>query len=148
MAIVTLNPMLQSVSGRLGNIVFYHRYGKEYARVYVKPFNPDTESQRFIRKTFGSAVKSWQELPFTEKDKYKRKARRLAMSGYNLFISLYMKDNITLKNTGQAEPGLLIASSGYPQSIIKASCSVSVPISLKSSLNYPLMHPFPSYGTG
>ena len=91
MAKVELNPLIKSLHGRAGNIVFYNRYGKTYARLFVVPCNPDTEAQRKIRHAFGDAVKTWQSMSCEQKCRYNRKARYLNMSGYNLFISCYMK---------------------------------------------------------
>jgi hypothetical protein len=94
MAIVTLNPIISSVKNRRGNEVFYRRFDKQFARSYVIPRNPDTIAQRGIRKTFADAVKSWQALTSEEKYKFTRKARSLQMSGYNLYISKFMKEHI------------------------------------------------------
>jgi len=148
MANVKLSPFLQSVSGRLGKIVLYNIKGREYARVYVKPSNPDTESQRFIRKTFGSAVKSWQELSLSEKEKYNRKARRLSMSGYNLFISGFMKDNISREDTDAGHKNIFMASCKHSHSTMKACCSVPSSYFLKSSRDHSIMRVFNGSGAG
>jgi hypothetical protein len=95
MARIIPGPHLQSIKGRIGNIVFYSYYDRGYARIYVKPENPGTIGQITIRRTFGDAVRSWQKLDPEEKNKYNKKARRLPMSGYNLYISDYMKKRIT-----------------------------------------------------
>ncbi len=58
------------------------------------PRNPDTAAQRDIRRTFADTVKSWQALTGEEKYKFMRKARSLQMSGYNLYISEFMKERI------------------------------------------------------
>ena len=97
MATVKLDALYKSVNGRLGNYVFYNRYDKLFARTHIIPQNPDTGEQRIVRKTFGNAVRSWQRLKDEEKNKYNKKARRLNISGYNLYISGYMKENITMK---------------------------------------------------
>jgi hypothetical protein len=94
MATATLNPVLTSISGRIGSVVFYSRYNKQCIRQYVIPRNPDTIAQRSNRQSFANAVKSWQALTEKEKNKYNRKASNLNMSGYNLYISDFMKDYI------------------------------------------------------
>jgi len=81
------------MKGRIGGIVFYNNNDMLYARIKAIPANPDTEEQRIVRKTFGDAVRSWQSLPIEDKQKYNKKARRLSKKGYNLYISLYMKNN-------------------------------------------------------
>ena len=95
MATATLNPLLRSISGRIGNVVFYRRHNKQCIRLYVVPRNPDTLLQRNVRRSFADAVKSWQSLTDEEKYKFTRKARRTHMSGYNLFISEFIKESIS-----------------------------------------------------
>ena len=95
MATAALNPLLCGISGRVGNIVFYTRLGRQCIRVHVIPRNPNTPAQRNMRCTFADAVKSWQGLSAEKKYEFSRKARSLSMSGYNLFISEYMKANYT-----------------------------------------------------
>ena len=97
MATVTLNPLFESVSGRIGNAVFYRRGNTQCVRGYVVPGNPDTVLQRKTRAAFGSAVKSWQKMTSEEKYAYTRKARNLGMSGYNLFISAYIKGRMAVQ---------------------------------------------------
>jgi len=82
---------IASSGGRMGDIVFYSFYDRQYARLYCKPVDPKTVEQKIIRKTFGDAVRSWQALSPEEQYKYNKKARRLPMTGYNLYISNYMK---------------------------------------------------------
>ncbi len=98
MATATPNILINSIRGRIGNVVFYTRRGRQCVRVHVIPRNPDTEAQRVVRRAFGDAVRSWQAMSPDEQYTYTRKARHLNMSGYNLFISGYMilKQNRTL----------------------------------------------------
>lgn len=94
MAKVRLNPAFDSIHGRIGKIIHYNRKGVQYARSYAVPRNPDTPAQRRNRKTFAEAVKLWQGLSPEEKHRYNRKAMKLTMNGYNLFISLHLKENL------------------------------------------------------
>jgi len=126
MASIELDPMFNAVSGRLGNIVLYNRYDQQYARIYSMPVNPGTDGQRLIRRTFGDAVRSWQELTQPEKDKYNKKARRLPMSGYNLYISGYMKENIM--NAGFYKAPIKLSHSTQ-----RACASVATPFYLNNS---------------
>ena len=93
MATVRLNPAFDSVHGKIGKIVHYNRNGIQCARSYAVPRNPDTPAQRENRKSFAEAVKLWQALSPEEKYRYNRNARKLRISGYNLFISLYLKEH-------------------------------------------------------
>ncbi len=94
MASVILNPMFTGMSGRTGNMVFFKRYGRQYARAYVSPRNPDTEDQRINRKIFKEAVHAWQKLDESIKILYRKKAEGKSLSGYNLFISQHMKQAV------------------------------------------------------
>ncbi len=94
MAIIELNSLIMLISGRWGNIVFYPRNGKQCIRRHVVPKNPDTEDQRAVRYTFADAVKSWQLLAEEEKAVFNKKALKLNMSGYNLYISGFMKKRV------------------------------------------------------
>jgi len=91
MATATANILINSISGRIGNVVFYTNRGRQCVRSHVIPRNPDTVAQRIVRRAFGDAVRSWQAMTQDEKHEYIRKARYLNMSGYNLYISKYMK---------------------------------------------------------
>ena len=94
MAKAELNPMFISLRGNLGNLIHYRRYGILCVRSRITPKNPDTPAQRMNRRTFADAVKSWQVLPLSEKDLYNRRARKKPLSGYNLFVSEYLKENL------------------------------------------------------
>ena len=90
MATAILNPMFESISGRIGNAVFYRRGNRQCIRTYAVPNNPGTVLQREVRRSFAIAVKSWQKMTPDERYAYTRKARRMNMSGYNLFISFFI----------------------------------------------------------
>jgi hypothetical protein len=100
MAYVILNPIINSLSGRIGNLVFYSSDGREYARSYVKPRNPDTPAQRANRGLFRNAMKAWQALSAFDRAAYNRRAGRLGMTGHNLYIRKYM---LAHANTGSSE---------------------------------------------
>lgn len=91
MADIILNPIISSVSGRLGNIVFFTRYGKQYARIYVTPHNRNSEKQRRRRRLFAEAVRMWHQLTLKEKNKISGIAQLKGRCGYHLYISEYMK---------------------------------------------------------
>lgn len=129
MAIVDLAAPFQSFSGALGNMVLYNIDGREYARARVKPFNPDTEAQRGVRRAFGDAVRAWQQLSVEEKGKWRRLARKLHARGYNLFISRYLRLNI-----GSATRSLE-GNRCLPQ-VMRTDPSVSTALNLSSS-HYP-----------
>jgi hypothetical protein len=126
MAIVTLNPLIISMSGRCGSFVFYRRHGKNCIRIHVIPRNPDTERQRTVRYAFAEAVKTWQSMNRDEKEKYIIRAHSLPMSGYNLFISEYMKKPVS----GDMKP--VPAQTSFPEYIKPAGNTLRLP-----SVSYP-----------
>ena len=87
MAKAGFDPMFNSMTGKTGDSVYYRRHGRLYARRYVKPRNPGTESQVINRAAFSRAVRQWRELPAETRDWYNYRTANLPMNGMNLFIS-------------------------------------------------------------
>lgn len=58
---------------------------------YYVPYNPRTATQQAWRSNFADAVSSWQSLTDTEKEKYNEKAKGNSLSGFNLYISEYLR---------------------------------------------------------
>ena len=92
MAKAFLNEHFKSIHGHIGGIVFYNINGIQYVRSHSIPYNPKTLSQQKNRGTFAAAVKQWQVLKPEERYVYKQMARYKPFSGYNLFISMKMKE--------------------------------------------------------
>jgi len=77
-------------SGRIGKKMIASSWkGHEYIRTYVKPHNPNTENQRMARGQFAAAVEAWQGFSSVQHKFYDKIAA--GMSGFNLFISRYVK---------------------------------------------------------
>jgi hypothetical protein len=127
--IVELNPMVKSVRGRLGNTVFYNWHGLQCARAYCIPRNPDTMEQRKTRGRFADAVHAWQLLDDVEKHLWRRRAARMRMSGYNLFISGHMKMNAgdCFNPAKTRNDSSHKCSLSYPSSVPSITRSVSDP---------------------
>jgi len=99
-----LNPSFTALNGRVGGVVFYSHHNKTFFRSYIKPRNPDTPAQRKNRGLFRDAMKAWQNLSPFDRDTFRRRARRLGMTGHNLFISLHMRAHRMDKGT-EVAPG-------------------------------------------
>lgn len=56
-----------------------------------RPTNPQTEEQQENRTLFAQAIEAWQDLTTEQKANYNQKASRYSRTGYNFFISEYMK---------------------------------------------------------
>jgi len=102
MAEVFLNPAFTALSGRAGNIVFYSYGQRTFFRSYVVPRNPGTPAQRANRGLFRDAMKAWQALSSFDRDTFSRRARRLGMTGHNLFISRYMASKMGDSGSGDS----------------------------------------------
>jgi hypothetical protein len=128
MATVVLNPLFTALNGRIGSMVFYTIKGKVYARSYVIPRNPDSVAQRKNRGLFRDAMKAWQLLSSYDKSVFARMARRLDMTGHNLFISRYMLLHRDYDGNRGSEPEVnenIPALSRYFSSFYPAGHSVS-----------------------
>jgi len=91
MATAQLNPVINSVSGSVGALVFYERRGKTIMRAHIIPPNPKTPAQQKNRSRFRDAMLSWQGLSAHEKASCNATALKLGMTGHNLYISRFMK---------------------------------------------------------
>jgi len=91
MATAQLNPVITSLSGGVGNLVFYKRYGRTVMRTWIMPPNPRTVKQQSNRARFAQAMAAWQGLRADDKALYNARAKKLRITGHNLFISRYMK---------------------------------------------------------
>lgn len=99
------NSLFRSIRGRVGDLVFYERNGKQCVRRYVTPHNPDTKAQKKARTSLSDAVAAWQALSPEEKNSWNKKASRKKRKGYNVFISEFTKDEFKSQHslTEQAE---------------------------------------------
>ena len=140
MAIATLHPMFRSISGRVGGVVFYSYNEVTYFRAYVVPRNPDTSAQRSNRRLFARAMRAWQELSLFDKGSFNRRARRLGMTGHNLFISRYMArrapscaEEPSPEPPGQASPGGFTARSAFSSPVHSIGRSVVHPVTVRDT---------------
>ncbi len=117
MAKVKLHPYLRTAHGGMGDLVFYRRYGKIYIKARTIPANPRTEPQVKCRGNFGGGVKAWQVLPEEEKALYRNRAKRKRKSGYNLFMSEYLRgiapgSPVTPSGNGGTGDAVVVSASG------------------------------------
>lgn len=124
MAKAELRSNFEKLHGRAGNYINYYVKGRQLVRSYAVPRNPRTAAQQKNRCTFAAAVKSWQELSPEQKMFYNRKTKNKPYSGYNLYISIIMKDE-SLPVAGAARSRIMDRSFHVP-GIIRIN-SVSIP---------------------
>lgn len=65
--------------------------GNQYSKRYVVPTNPRTVLQQAQRGKFAQAVSAWQALSPADKQTFRQMAKSLPMTGFNLFVSNYLK---------------------------------------------------------
>jgi len=65
-------------------------YRTSRMRAY-RPTNPQTVPQELTRSNFADAMSSWGGLTPEEQAPYNKRARRLKMSGYNLYVREYLQ---------------------------------------------------------
>jgi hypothetical protein len=59
MAKVIMPLLSGEVHGKVGDIVFFRRYGMQLARMRTKPSNPQTEKQMAVRQNLSGLSKLW-----------------------------------------------------------------------------------------
>jgi hypothetical protein len=59
MAKVVMPLLSGEVHGKVGDIVFFKRYGMQLARMRTKPSNPKTEKQMAVRTNLSGLSKLW-----------------------------------------------------------------------------------------
>jgi len=137
MAKVKFRSPIQSIHGRIGNIIFYTVNGNNYARSWSIPKNPKTDAQQKNRVNFADAVKLWQELTDAEKAEYNRMAAGKPLSGYNLFISIKMKnispEVLKVSQSGQVKECYIYTP--YLQAVTSVSAPESMFLNKKYRLN-------------
>ncbi|PKL16225.1 MAG: hypothetical protein CVV49_17340 [Spirochaetae bacterium HGW-Spirochaetae-5] len=133
MAKVKPASFINSIHGRIGNIIFYNVNGSQYARSYTIPANPRTEEQQNNRMRFADAVKLWQQLSDEEKSVFNTRAEGTPLSGYNLFISVTLK-GITQETETSAER-IYIAVKLPPAILQRADTSVIAGLYIPLSFN-------------
>lgn len=84
------NRVIQRVRPGLGNISNGDKWDLQ-DRALVSPAVPPTPAQLARRAQFAAAVAAWQAMSLEQQKKYKERAHARAISGFNLFLSEYMK---------------------------------------------------------
>ena len=115
-----------SASGQLAKTLIYADWkGIDYAKQYVIPANPKTEDQQEQRGFFNSAIEAWHVDGYTEEDvtawNLYALAQKMAASGFNIFVRLYVLAKVAVKTWG-ALTDCLIAS------ITASGCEVTIDV--------------------
>jgi len=81
------------ISGTIGKkFTYYISHGNQLKRRWIIPPNPNTPTQQFYRDLFRKSVQGWKSLDQDQKIFWeKSKPNHLIMSGFNFYISSYIK---------------------------------------------------------
>ena len=81
------------IRGTIGKKIIYQRIGNIQRRYnYFIPPNPNTPAQQHMRFLLGRATDKWHTLTEPEKQGFETlKPKHKVMSGFNYFVSLYIK---------------------------------------------------------
>jgi len=90
MAGVEPGVILNSISGKVGNVVFGTWKGRPYIRKHVIPSNPETEGRRAQKNYIKKVVAWWHDIPTELKEWCKLMGANFAISGANIFV----RDNV------------------------------------------------------
>lgn len=77
--------------GKLGDRVYYKSQGEKTSRAYFIPVQPGTPAQAAWWKIFRAGVRKWQSSSPAIIQEWNERAKRWKMSGFNLFMSKYLK---------------------------------------------------------
>jgi len=91
MAEVQLNQIFEGINSRIGDMVFYRMNGKTFVRRRPVLNNPRTPAQQTCRAVFRDAVMAWRCLDGTEREYWNNRAKSENRTGYNAFISSFMR---------------------------------------------------------
>ena len=91
MATVRLTATITGLSGRVGDTIYYTCRRKTFQRAVSAQHDPKTPRQLAMRDTFRAAVRAWQALSADEKAELNRRAAKKLSTGYNLFLSAFMR---------------------------------------------------------
>jgi hypothetical protein len=86
--------MALKVRGKLGYIATFQEqwWGRQVSPPFY-PYNPQTYYQQSWRSVFAQGVTNWQSFDETVKQECKSKAKNLLMTGFNYYLSEYLKAN-------------------------------------------------------
>ncbi|MBN8219132.1 MAG: hypothetical protein J0L75_21005 [Spirochaetes bacterium] len=87
MARVRFHPAIQSIRGRVGDVIFQAWKGVFYIRAYTPPRPTRTPAQVRRRDAFASQVRAWKNLDARERLEWDRRGKDQGRSGYHLFLS-------------------------------------------------------------
>lgn len=95
MSQVTLNPVFEGFSRKLGNIVFYKKNGKTFSRRCPVQSGKISVKQSEVRNAFTGTVAVWKNLSAMLKDSWNAYAKKSKKTGYMVFIG---KNTVKFRN--------------------------------------------------
>jgi len=115
MATVRLTATITGLSGRVGDTIYYTCRRKTFQRAVSAQHDPKTPRQLAMRDAFRAAVRAWQALSADEKAELNRRAAKKLSTGYNLFLSAFMRAR---RDHAGASPA---APEAHPRAVCRAN---------------------------
>lgn len=103
----TIGPLFSiDASGSIADTIVYAKWkGRNYARMYAIPQNPQTVNQMIQRNKFAAAVSGWQVQTVPVKAEWGVAADPYQFSGFNYFHQQYLAQNSYITNVMPTIPG-------------------------------------------
>ena len=121
---VTLNPLVQSASGKINNVVFQNRRNSPTVTRFRKARNPQSEGQIETRALLRHASLVFGGFDFHAKDAWDRKVNGVLETGVSVFISDFVRffrgrENLSdyrfiQSDRGAAPPGFIEVEREFP----------------------------------
>lgn len=117
------SPLFSDIRNALGDSVVFSMWkGRPYFRSYVIPANPQTNKQLARRDLLTKLVARWGEIATSDEIKAEWNAEGLnqLISGYNYFLKVGLKSQISVPSTGSTtSPVTITYTLGIPASKAK-----------------------------
>lgn len=93
-----------NAKGKWGNtLTFTSAFNRNIVKKTPRTKLPASGNQLGVRKVFSDGIVAWNGLPIEEKEEYNQKAKGKSLTGFDIFISDYMNEN--LKKLGWGKYG-------------------------------------------
>lgn len=91
-----VGPIFSSTAkGNMERILVYTRTkGINIVKRFIKSLDRKTERKLLIREVYKNGCSAWNSLTPTEKEEYEEKSKTKNITGFNLFMREYLKENI------------------------------------------------------
>lgn len=151
MAKVMYGGGVAKISGKLGGSVHARNLGGNYMRNWVSTPNPNTLRQQEVRGLQATASRAWADLSAAERKSWSgwaasnatvdRLGQRLVWSGFNAFVSVYLKRSLNYDTDDMVNPP---AAPVFTHGLVGGDAGI-ICDTATDTLNVTLGDPIPPY---